>query len=215
MYILKNQLYFPPVEDTHNSGIIAIGGDLSVERLLLAYKNGIFPWYDDSEPITWWAPEYRMVVIPKEYKPSKSMRNILNRGIFNITFNQNFQEVIKNCQIIKRQGQNGTWINDDIVNSYIELHKLGYAKSVEVWQNGELVGGLYGIDLGNKIFCGESMFSKVSNASKVAFTWLNTYLKEENYLLLDCQVYNEHLDSLGAFEIEREVFMEILRFSFE
>ena len=215
MYILKNQLYFPPVEDTHNSGIIAIGGDLSVERLLLAYKNGIFPWYDDSEPITWWAPEYRMVVIPKEYKPSKSMRNILNRGIFNITFNQNFQEVIKNCQIIKRQGQNGTWINDDIVNSYIELHKLGYAKSVEVWQNGELVGGLYGIDLGNKIFCGESMFSKVSNASKVAFTWLNTYLKEENYLLLDCQVYNEHLNSLGAFEIEREVFMEILRFSFE
>ncbi len=215
MYILKNQLYFPPVEDTHNSGIIAIGGDLSVERLLLAYKNGIFPWYDDSEPITWWAPEYRMVVIPKEYKPSKSMRNILNRGIFNITFNQNFQEVIKNCQIIKRQGQNGTWINDDIVNSYIELHKLGYAKSVEVWQNGELVGGLYGVDLGNKIFCGESMFSKVSNASKVAFTWLNTYLKEENYLLLDCQVYNEHLNSLGAFEIEREVFMEILRFSFE
>lgn len=214
MYILKNQLYFPPVEDTHNSGIIAIGGDLSVERLLLAYKNGIFPWYDDSEPITWWAPEYRMVVIPKEYKPSKSMRNILNRGIFNITFNQNFQEVIKNCQIIKRQGQNGTWINDDIVNSYIELHKLGYAKSVEVWQNGELVGGLYGVDLGNKIFCGESMFSKVSNASKVAFTWLNTYLKEENYLLLDCQVYNEHLNSLGAFEIEREVFMEILRFSF-
>lgn len=215
MYILKNQLYFPPVEDTHNSGIIAIGGDLSVERLLLAYKNGIFPWYDDSEPITWWAPEYRMVVIPKEYKPSKSMRNILNRGIFNITFNQNFQEVIKNCQIIKRQGQNGTWINDDIVNSYIELHKLGYAKSVEVWQNGELVGGLYGVDLGNKIFCGESMFSKVSNASKVAFTWLNEYLKNKNYLLLDCQVYNEHLQSLGAFEIEREVFMEILHFSFE
>lgn len=215
MYILKNQLYFPPVEDTHNSGIIAIGGDLSVERLLLAYKNGIFPWYDDSEPITWWAPEYRMVVIPKEYKPSKSMRNILNRGIFNITFNQNFQEVIKNCQIIKRQGQNGTWINDDIVNSYIELHKLGYAKSVEVWQNGQLVGGLYGVDLGNKIFCGESMFSKVPNASKVAFAWLNEYLKQENYLLLDCQVYNEHLESLGAFEIEREVFMEILRFSFE
>lgn len=215
MYLLKKQLYFPPVEDTHSSGIIAIGGDLSVERLLLAYQNGIFPWYDDSEPITWWCPEYRMVVIPKEFKPSKSMRNVLNREIFDITFNKNFEEVIKNCQTIKRNGQNGTWINDEIIKAYTELHKLGYAKSVEVWQNGQLVGGLYGVDLGNKIFCGESMFSKVSNASKVAFTWLNNYLKEEDYLLLDCQIYNEHLESLGAFEIEREVFMEILRFSFQ
>lgn len=215
MYLLKNQLFFPPVEDTHSSGIIAFGGDLSVERLLLAYKNGIFPWYDDSEPITWWCPEYRMVVIPKEYKPSKSLRNIINKGIFTITFNQKFEEVIKNCQTLKRNGQNGTWINDEIVKSYTELHHLGYAKSVEVWQNNELVGGLYGVDLGNKIFCGESMFSKVSNASKVAFAWLNNYLKQENYLLLDCQIYNEHLESLGAFEIEREVFMEILRFSFE
>lgn len=211
MYLLKNQLYFPPVEDTHSSGIIAFGGDLSVERLLLAYQNGIFPWYDDSEPITWWCPEYRMVVIPKEFKPSKSMRNILNRGIFDITFNQNFEEVIKNCQTIKRNGQQGTWINDEIIKAYTELHKLGYAKSVEVWQNGQLVGGLYGVDLGNKIFCGESMFSKVSNASKAAFTWLNNYLKEENYLLLDCQIYNEHLESLGAFEIEREVFLKVIR----
>jgi len=215
MYLLKNQLFFPPVEDTHSSGIIAFGGDLSVERLLLAYKNGIFPWYDDSEPITWWCPEYRMVVIPKEYKPSKSLRNIINKGIFTITFNQKFEEVIKNCQTSKRNGQNGTWINDEIIKSYTELHHLGYAKSVEVWQNNELVGGLYGVDLGNKIFCGESMFSKVSNASKVAFAWLNNYLKQENYLLLDCQIYNEHLESLGAFEIEREVFFEILKFSFE
>lgn len=212
MYLIKNQLYFPPVEDTHSSGIIAFGGDLSIERLLLAYKNGIFPWYDDSEPITWWCPEYRMVVIPKEYKPSKSMRNILNKGIFEVTFNQNFEEVIKNCQTIQRNGQNGTWINDEIVKAYTELHKLGYAKSVEVWQNNQLVGGLYGVDLGNKIFCGESMFSKVSNASKAAFTWLNNYLKQENYLLLDCQIYNEHLESLGAFEIEREVFMRILHY---
>lgn len=215
MFLLKSQLYFPPVEDTHSSGIIAIGGDLSVERLILAYKNGIFPWYDDSEPITWWSPEYRMVVIPKEFKPSKSMRNILNRKIFEITFNQNFEEVIKNCQTIKRNGQQGTWINNEIVDAYTKLHHLGYAKSVEVWQNGELVGGLYGIDLGNKIFCGESMFSKVSNASKAAFVWLNNYLKENNYLLLDCQLYNEHLASLGAFEIEREAFMKILRFSFQ
>lgn len=213
MYLLKNQLYFPPAENTHSSGIIAIGGDLSVERLLLAYKSGIFPWYDDSEPITWWCPEYRMVVIPKEYKPSKSLRNILNRGKFKITFNQNFDEVIKNCQSIKRNAQNGTWINDEIVEAYIKLHHLGYAKSVEIWENEDLVGGLYGIDLGNKIFCGESMFSKVPNASKVAFAWLNNHLKEKNYLLLDCQVYNDHLASLGAFEIEREVFMEILHYS--
>jgi|SRR5690606_23087811 len=213
MYLLKNQLYFPPTENTHSSGIIALGGDLSVERLILAYKNGIFPWYDDSEPITWWCPEYRMVVIPKEYKPSKSLRNILNRGKFKITFNQNFDEVIKNCQSIKRNAQSGTWINDEIVEAYTKLHHLGYANSVEVWENEELVGGLYGVDLGNKIFCGESMFSKVPNASKVAFAWLNNYLKEKNYLLLDCQVYNDHLASLGAFEIEREVFMEILRYS--
>ncbi len=213
MYLLKNQLYFPPVENTHSSGIIAFGGDLSVERLLLAYKNGIFPWYDDSEPITWWCPEYRMVVIPKEYKPSKSLRNILNRGKFKITFNQNFEEVIKNCQSIERNGQNGTWISDEIVEAYLKLHHLGYAKSVEVWENEELVGGLYGVDLGNKIFYGESMFSKVSNASKIAFTWLNNYLKEQSYLLLDCQVYNDHLASLGAFEIERKVFMELLQYS--
>lgn len=213
MYLIKNQLYFPPVEDTHSSEIIAFGGDLSVERLLLAYKSGIFPWYDDSEPITWWYPEYRMVVIPSEYKPSKSLRNIINRGIFKITFNQNFEQIIKNCQTIKRNGQNGTWINNEIVEVYTKLHHLGYAKSVEIWQNNELVGGLYGVDLGNKIFCGESMFSKVSNASKAAFVWLNDYLKRENYLLLDCQIYNEHLERLGAFEIKREVFMEILRYS--
>lgn len=213
MHLLKNKLYFPPVEDTHSSGVIAFGGDLSTERLILAYKNGIFPWYDDSEPITWWCPEYRMVIIPKEFKPSKSMRNILNRKLFKVTFNQHFEQVIKNCQSILRNGQQGTWINNEIVEAYIKLHQLGYAQSVEVWQAGELVGGLYGIDLGNKIFCGESMFSKVSNASKVAFSWLNNYLKENNYLLLDCQLYNEHLASLGAFEIKREAFIEILKYS--
>src|SRR5690554_1575424 len=215
MYLLKNQLYFPPIENIHSSGIIAFGGDLSTERLILAYKNGIFPWYDDSEPITWWCPEYRMVVIPEEFKPSKSMRNIFNRGLFEVTFNQNFEKVIKSCQTIQRSGQQGTWINNEIVAAYTKLYHLGYAKSVEVWLKGELVGGLYGVDLGNTIFCGESMFSKVSNASKVAFAWLNNYLKENNYLLLDCQLYNDHLASLGAFEIEREAFIEILKFSWD
>lgn len=210
MYLLKSMLYFPPVEKAHSSGIIAFGGDLSVERLILAYQSGIFPWYDDSEPITWWCPEQRMVVIPQEYKPSKSTRNILNRGVFTVTMNQNFEEVIKNCQTITRKDQQGTWINNDIVKAYTKLYKKGLAKSVEVWQDEKLVGGLYGVDLGNGIFCGESMFSKVSNASKVAFSWLNTYLQENNYLLLDCQLYNEHLASLGAFEIDRKVFIQIL-----
>lgn len=211
MYLLKSMLYFPPVEKAHSSGIIAFGGDLSVERLILAYQSGIFPWYDDSEPITWWCPEHRMVVIPQEYKPSKSTRNIINRGIFTVTMNQNFEGVIKNCQTITRNDQQGTWINNDIVKAYTKLHKIGLAKSVEVWQDDKLVGGLYGVDLGNGIFCGESMFSKVSNASKVAFAWLNTYLRENNYLLLDCQLYNDHLASLGAFEIDRKVFMQILK----
>lgn len=214
MYLPKSLLYFPPAEKTHPSGIIALGGDLSVERLILAYQSGIFPWYDDQlEPITWWCPEQRMVVVPQEYKPSKSTRNIINRGIFSVTMNQNFEEVIKNCQTIRRSGQEGTWINNDIVKAYTKLHKIGLAKSVEVWQDDKLVGGLYGVDLGNGIFCGESMFSKVSNASKVAFAWLNTYLRENNYLLLDCQLYNDHLASLGAFEIDRKVFMQILKYA--
>ena len=210
MYFVTKQLYFPPVEEASPEGILAVGGDLSTERLLLAYKNGIFPWFDADEPILWWAPPQRMVVHPKDYKISKSLRNILNRNIFRVTFNQDFEAVIKNCQKIKRKEQDGTWISNDIIASYTKLHDLGIAKSVEVWQNDALVGGLYGIDLGT-IFCGESMFSKVSNASKVAFVTLIEKLKNENYLLLDCQIHNDHLDKLGAFEISRESFMRILK----
>lgn len=216
MYFLSKELYFPPVEETTYEGILAVGGDLSIERLLLAYKNGIFPWFDANEPILWWSPNDRMVVYPKLYKTSKSIRNIINRGIFKVTFNKNFEEVISNCQNIQRKGQDGTWITDDIINSYNELHQLGYAKSVEVWQinttneTWELVGGLYGIDLGH-VFCGESMFSKVPNASKIAFVKLIEFLKEKNYKLLDCQVHNDHLEKLGAFEISRESFMRILK----
>ncbi|MDO4728983.1 MAG: leucyl/phenylalanyl-tRNA--protein transferase [Bacteroidota bacterium] len=211
MYVVDNELYFPPVDTANEIGIVAVGGDLSVERLLLAYLSGIFPWYDYDEPIIWWAPPERMVVSPTAYKPSKSLRNIINRGIYKVTFNQCFREVIKSCKTIDRKNQEGTWINDDIVASYTQLHELGYAKSVEVWEGEELVGGLYGVDLGNKIFCGESMFSKKSNASKVAFAWLVDYLRHNQYVLLDCQVHNLHLESLGAFEINRDVFMEILK----
>lgn len=210
MYFLTRELYFPPVSETDYSGILAVGGDLSTERLLLAYNSGIFPWFEDGEPITWWAPDPRMVLLFDELVISKSMRNVLNRNIFTVTFNKDFRSVISNCQTIKREGQNGTWITDDMIEAYCKLHELGHAQSVEVWQNDQLVGGLYGVDLGH-IFCGESMFAKVSNASKVAFIKLVEYLKTNNYLLLDCQVYNEHLESLGAFEVDRESFMKVLR----
>lgn len=210
MYYLTAALFFPPVSQTNSTGIIALGGDLSPERLQLAYKSGIFPWFEDGEPITWWSPNPRMVLFLDELIVSKSMRNILNQNIFKVTFNQNFRDVISNCQNIKRDGQNGTWITNDMIEAYCKLHESGIAKSVEVWQDEELVGGLYGIDLGN-IFCGESMFSKVSNASKVAFIALVNQLKAANYKLLDCQVYNPHLESLGCREIDREEFMEILK----
>jgi leucyl/phenylalanyl-tRNA--protein transferase len=210
MYILSKELFFPPVTDANADGIIAIGGDLSPERLILAYKSGIFPWFEDGEPIIWWSPNPRMVLFLDELLVSKSMRNILNRNFFKVTFNQNFREVISNCQKVKRKGQKGTWITNEMIEAYCKLNEMGIAKSVEVWQNNELVGGLYGVDLG-QIFCGESMFSIVSNASKVAFISLVNQLKSANYKLLDCQVYNEHLESLGCREIERTEFMELLK----
>lgn len=209
MYLLSEKLIFPPVEFADQNGILAIGGDLSPERLLLAYKSGIFPWYSEGEPIVWYSPDPRMVLFPDRLKISKSMRRILRKGEFNITFNQSFSEVIHHCKSINREGQKGTWITDEMQKAYIELHKLGYAKSVEVWQNKTLVGGLYGIDLGN-VFCGESMFSKVNNTSKIAFIALVGKLEKENYNLIDCQVYNDHLASLGAEEISRVKFIEIL-----
>ncbi|WP_396211116.1 leucyl/phenylalanyl-tRNA--protein transferase [Flavobacterium sp.] len=210
MYFITKELYFPPVEEASYEGILAIGGDLSVKRLLLAYENGIFPWYNENEPILWWSPSERMVVNPNDYKASKSLRNIINRNIFEVTINKDFEAVIKNCQKIDRKEQDGTWISNEIIKSYTKLHQLGKAISFEVWQNGELVGGLYGVDLGH-VFCGESMFSKISNASKVAFVKLIDYLKQNNYKLLDCQVHNDHLEKLGAFEISRATFMKILK----
>jgi leucyl/phenylalanyl-tRNA--protein transferase len=209
MHVISDALYFPPVNQSSFEGILAVGGDLSPERLLLAYKSGIFPWFNPGEPILWWAPKSRMVLYFEDLTISKSMRNVLNRNTFKVTFNQDFRAVISNCSTIKREGQRGTWISQEMIEAYCKLNEMGIAKSVEVWQENQLVGGLYGIDLGN-VFCGESMFSKVSNASKVAFISLAQNLKNENYKVLDCQVYNEHLDSLGCKEIDRELFMEIL-----
>lgn len=210
MHFLTKDLYFPPVDEASYEGILAVGGDLSTERLLLAYRNGIFPWFNSDEPILWWSPPERMVVAPQLYKVSKSIRNLLNQKKFEVTFNQNFEAVILNCQQIERKDQDGTWITEDIIESYTKLHEMGFAQSVEVWQNGELVGGLYGVDLGH-VFCGESMFSKVPNASKIAFVTLIQHLKDRNYKLLDCQLHNDHLEKLGAFEISRETFIKVLK----
>ena len=209
LYYLTTDLFFPPVSQANRDGILAVGGDLSTERLLLAYKSGIFPWFEQDDPILWWSPNPRMVLFLEELIVSKSMRNILNRNSFTVTFNQNFRDVISHCQKVKRDGQSGTWITNDMIEAYCKLNESGIAKSIEVWQNDELVGGLYGIDLGH-VFCGESMFSLVSNASKVAFIALVEKLKAENYKLLDCQVYNPHLESLGCREIKRTEFMSIL-----
>ena len=209
LFLVKNAP-FPNVNLADENGILAIGGDLSVERLISAYKNGIFPWYNQGEPIIWYAPQKRMVLFPNEIKISKSMRKILQTKLFTVTFNTNFKEVIHHCKTINRKNQNGTWITDEMEQAYIQLHYKGIAKSVEVWQNNTLVGGLYGVDLGN-VFCGESMFSLVSNASKTAFITLALMLEKQNYSLIDCQVYNKHLASLGAREINRETFMKILK----
>lgn len=210
MYHLSKNLFFPPVSQANADGILAIGGDLSPERLQLAYASGIFPWFEDDQPIIWWSPDPRMVLFLEDLVVSKSMRNILNRNLFKVTFNQDFRAVISYCQQVKRDGQSGTWITNDMIEAYCKLHELGIAKSVEVWQDDQLVGGLYGVDLGH-VFCGESMFSLVSNASKVAFITLVNHLKTKNYRLLDCQVYNDHLASLGCVEIERADFMRIIK----
>ncbi|HEY0091342.1 MAG TPA: leucyl/phenylalanyl-tRNA--protein transferase [Flavobacterium sp.] len=209
-YINPGVLSFPPVEEADRSGILAIGGDLSAERLMLAYKGGIFPWFDETEPIIWWSPPERMVLFFDELVVSKSMRSVLKKNIFRVTFNTSFREVISNCRKITRYGENRTWITSEMHEAYCQLHELGIAKSVEVWRDNELVGGLYGVDLGH-IFCGESMFSKFSNASKVGFIMLARKLQAEKYKLIDCQVYTEHLESLGAKLIPRAEFLEILR----
>jgi leucyl/phenylalanyl-tRNA--protein transferase len=212
MHLLTDQISFPNQSEADTDGLLAIGGDLSSERLIHAYNNGIFPWFNEDEPLLWWSPDPRMVLFPNELRISKSMKVVLKKNIFQITVNKAFSEVIYNCAQIKRDGQAGTWITNDMTEAYIKLHKQGVATSVEVWQDTILVGGLYGIDLKDqKVFCGESMFSKVSNASKAAFITLVQYLKTQDYNLVDCQVYNNHLDSLGAREITREDFLTFLQ----
>lgn len=207
MEFLSKQIKFPDVSQATPEGLLAIGGDLSSERLLLAYRNGIFPWFDEAQPILWWSPDPRFVLFPEKLKVSKSMQRLLRKRPFKVTYNSNFEGVISECAQMKREGQRGTWITPEMEASYIELHKMGYASSVEVWKDNILVGGLYGVDLGNGIFCGESMFSKVPNASKYGFI---SFVRNTKFKLIDCQVYTEHLASFGAEEIDREVFLSYL-----
>lgn len=208
VYILDDKLWFPPAHEATEDGLLAMGGDLSEERLLLAYKNGIFPWYEDEIPL-WWSPDPRFVLFPAELKISKSMQQVIRKGEFEFRINTAFEKVIRHCKNINRANQQGTWITDEIEKAYINLYKKNYAVSAETWHNNQLVGGLYGVRL-NKIFFGESMFSEVPNASKFAFIQYVERLKQENVQLVDCQVYTQHLESLGAGMINREDFLELL-----
>lgn len=207
MYYLTQKIEFPKVSSASKEGLLAIGGDLTKERLVLAYQSGIFPWFGDEEPILWWSPNPRFVLFPEKLRVSKSMKQVIRSKEFEFTVNTCFEEVIHHCSTIKRIGQPGTWITQTMIESYINLHHAGFAKSVEVWQNDKLVGGLYGIDLGNGVFCGESMFSKVSNASKFGFI---NFIQNSNYKLIDCQLHTNHLESLGAEEIPRDRFLRYL-----
>lgn len=207
IFQLTDDLIFPKPELSEDDGLLAIGGDLSLDRLLLAYENGIFPWFNEDDPILWYSPPERFVLYPKEVKISKSMAKVIKSCIFKVTYNNAFEAVINNCANTFRDGQEGTWINKLMLDAYLNLHKKGFAHSIEVWENEELVGGLYGV-LMNGIFCGESMFAKKSNASKVGLIWL---CENAKISLIDCQVYTPHLESLGAVLIDRNAFLEVLR----
>jgi leucyl/phenylalanyl-tRNA--protein transferase len=209
LFVLDKTLSFPPTHLAGPDGLLALGGDLSAGRLLLAYRNGIFPWYEE-EPILWWSPDPRFVLFPAELKISKSIKPLLNRNAFDFTINKAFKEVIHHCKNIPRSDQFGTWITDEVERAYITLHQMGFAQSAEVWKNGELVGGLYGIRLG-KVFFGESMFSVISNASRYAFIKYVQALKSAGIELIDCQVYTGYLESFGARMIQGKEFSSLLK----
>jgi leucyl/phenylalanyl-tRNA--protein transferase len=209
VFYLDDELWFPAQDEARDDGLLAVGGDLRPERLLLAYYNGIFPWYNDDEIPMWWSPDPRFILLPDELKVSKSMKQIIKKAHFQFRMDTAFDAVINNCSSIRRRDDPGTWISNDIVDAYTALHKLGFAHSAEAWRGDELVGGLYGIKLGN-VFFGESMFSKESNASKFAFISMVEQLKAQGVLLIDCQVHTEHLESLGAKMMPRAQFLALL-----
>lgn len=202
-------LWFPPVDMALEDGLLAMGGDLGIARLLLAYRSGIFPWFNEDDPILWWSPDPRCVLFPDQLKVSKSMKQLFKRQAFDFRVNTAFRQVIESCSGIERKEGNGTWITPDIIDAYVAMHEAGYGYSAEVWQNGLLVGGLYGILLG-EVFFGESMFSRVSNASKYAFISWTQQLQQQGIRLIDCQLHTAHLESLGATMIPREDYISLL-----
>ena len=204
---LNDTIEFPPVSEANNDGLLAVGGDLSSKRVLLAYQSGIFPWYEANQPLLWWAPNPRFVLYPSKLKVSKSSKRLLKSKKFEVSVNRNFKDVILACAKVKRQSQSGTWITDKMIDVYCELHQMGFAKSVEVWLDNKLVGGLYGVQFNEDLFCGESMFSYVSNASKIGFI---SFIQMSEFKLIDCQVHSSHLESLGAEKINRSDFMQHL-----
>lgn len=209
IYALNDELWFPPIEHSEPDGLLALGGDLSPERLELAYRSGIFPWYNDGEPILWWSPNPRMLLYPSELKVSKSMKQVLRSGKFTVTTDTAFEQVINACSTTHTKGHGETWIVPDMIAAYTQMHHLGHAHSVEVWRDNNLVGGLYGLGMG-KVFCGESMFSLESNASKVGFITLVQWLQAQGFKFIDCQVHTPHLESLGAREVPRAHFLDEL-----
>ena len=207
--ISRRSLEFPDLDEADESGLLAIGGDLSIERLKLAYSKGIFPWYEDGMPILWWSPDPRMVLFPEKMIISHSLRQSIKKQQFTVTIDHAFEKVIRNCAKTTRKGEDGTWITTEMQNAYIRLHEAGYAHSAEAWLEGELVGGLYGVALG-KAFFGESMFHHVTNASKVALFELVEKLSSWNFEIIDAQVYTNHLESLGGEMIPRGEYIHIL-----
>jgi leucyl/phenylalanyl-tRNA---protein transferase len=210
VFRLTEEILFPSAERASRHGLLAVGGDLSPERLLLAYQEGIFPWFSEGEPPLWWSPDPRFVLLPEEVHISGSMKKLIGRGVFRVTFDRAFRAVIGGCRHQHRPGQRGTWITEEMEEAYCRLHELGFAHSVETWRDGELAGGLYGVSLG-ACFFGESMFTRVDNASKAALIHLCGSLQERRFRLIDCQVYTPHLRSLGARMIPRSRFLAILR----
>jgi leucyl/phenylalanyl-tRNA--protein transferase len=209
LFRLSDRLDFPPAWLARSDGLLCIGGDLSAQRLLLAYENGIFPWFSENEPILWWSPDPRLVLYPDTIRISKSLKKTLRKKIFSITFNQAFEETINACAQPRKNKYEGTWLIDEMIEAYIELHKLGHAHSVETWCDDELVGGLYGVSLGGAFF-GESMFSYKNDASKVALVALTKFLNVHGFDIIDCQVTTDHLLNMGAREISRNSFLDTI-----
>jgi leucyl/phenylalanyl-tRNA--protein transferase len=209
VFQLHREIEFPPVELAEPDGLLAVGGDLGHERILAAYRLGIFPWYSEGSPILWWSPDPRLVLLPEELKVSRSLERLLRKEVFEVTFDAAFHDVVTSCAEVHHGDDGGTWITDEMAEAYTDLHRRGHARSVETWQDGELVGGLYGLAMGDAFF-GESMFARRSNASKVAFVQLVRKLAAEGCRLIDCQITTEHLVSFGAREVPREEFLALL-----